>query len=163
MNQAQQMNETLGQTDEAVKYTIRVVNQSGVRAGDPKYHLAVETSDARVMMKGNADTVGQAQAWIKKAKQKYKDAKIIADGAEEVVKGMKEGSVYEVIMKQRDRDSIEELMDKNGLSELVETIAEIAFEKQEHIEQGDGGPTGLSRSWGKDGKALDSLSAKLSN
>ncbi len=73
------------------------------------------------------------------------------------------GRKDEVIMKQRDRDAIEELIDKNGLSGVVETIAEIAFEKQEHIEQGDSGATGLSKSWGKDAKALDTLSAKLTN
>ena len=71
--------------------------------------------------------------------------------------------IYEVILKQRDRDALEELIDRHQLSGVVETVAEIAFEKQEHIEQGDNGATGLSRSWGKDAKALDTLSARLNN
>lgn len=107
--------------------------------------------------------------WIKENGKKLSKAQnrkliAIAQGKSgDVFKGPKGESVHEVILKQRDRDILEELIDRHGLEELIETIAEIAFEKEEHIEQGDNGATSLSKSWGKDAKALDTISARMAN
>lgn len=185
MTQASRMMESLGgelRADEAfppaLTAKVKEINQALQATGDKQVQVHVKAMPGK--------DKGKDSIWV--TLDVMKDKRKLAIGAIDKVKGIKlttmigaslktnrgegrfyvldgnEGlSVYEVILKQRDRDSIEELIDKNGLSSLVETIAEIAFEKQEHIEQGDNGATGLSKSWGKDAKALDTLSARLNN
>lgn len=90
MNQSQQIMEALGEAGSKAGdgFNITAVDQGGVKKGDPKYHLSVETAFGKSLReKANADTVQQAQAILRKWMKKYKPADT-SRVAPELMKGL---------------------------------------------------------------------------
>lgn len=63
-------------------------------------------------------------------------------------------------MKNDYKTDLELLIDRVGLAAVVQTLAEICFEKADHIRT-DWQDGATARPWDKDGKKLSSLSDRL--
>ena len=63
-------------------------------------------------------------------------------------------------MEQKIMDDLEDLIDKKGLREVLESLCSICYEKADHVAL-NWQDKGLSRAWKKNGKILDKVSQNL--